>query len=79
MLLIGKKSYFIFLGLDWVHFEPCEGGGEKRRERRIPETMQGPAKTWLQKMELRGSSLSSFYPAVWLSIWLSICLSNSAG
>lgn len=31
---------------------------EKRREGRIPETMQGPAKTWLQKMERRGSSLS---------------------
>jgi len=28
------KSYLFFFGLDWVHFEPCEGEkkGERRRE-----------------------------------------------
>lgn len=66
------ERVIFFLGLDWVHFEPCEGGrkrekeekNEKRRERGVPETTQGPAKTWLQKEDgAEGSSeLSLFQP-----------------
>ena len=91
------ERVIFFLGLDWVHFEPCEGGekgrkkkkNEKRRERGVPETTQGPAKTWLQKMGRKGalSSLSSsppltlpkrngafvFYPTAWLSGCPSVC------
>jgi len=35
-MYIGKELYFFyFLGLDWVHFEPCEGEEKGRKKKKM--------------------------------------------